>query len=50
MKVWIVEIVRDYEGSFVDKVFSSKEKALDWINNDNNKNKDESYLFSCEVE
>ncbi len=50
MKVWIVETVRAYEGSWIEKVFSTKEKALQWMNNDENKNNDELNVYDYEVE
>ncbi len=49
-KVWVVETVRDYEGSWIEKVFSTEEKALQWMNNDKNKNNDELHVSSYKVE
>ncbi len=34
MKVWIVETVTPYEGCYIEKVFATKEKALEWVNNE----------------
>jgi hypothetical protein len=33
MKVFVVSHHTDYEGGWIEKVFNSKEKALDYVNN-----------------
>lgn len=46
-KVYIVFMDRDYEFSYLQKVFSSKEKAIKYIENECN---EELRLQECEVE
>lgn len=48
MKVYIIETVRAYEGSWIEKIFSTEEKARQFLKK--NENNDELNLQIWEVE
>lgn len=45
MKVWLVEYSEDFDRTFVSAVFSNKESAEIFINNESDP---ENYYLSCE--
>jgi hypothetical protein len=48
--VYIVQTVREHEGSWIEKVFLTEKSANDFISNDENKNNDELKISEYMVE